>query len=72
MRESAVAIATVMEIFNAASIIVVGQMKLTVALTHKTLEVNFLFALYGLLWSLQLSFTILVAKFIIPCIMYHR
>ena len=45
MRESAVATATAWEIFDAAPTIVVGQMKLTVALTHPILEVYFLFAL---------------------------
>ena len=39
-RESAVAIVTVWEIFNAAPTIVVGQMKLTVALTLLMLEVK--------------------------------
>ena len=46
MRESAVAIATAWEIFNAAPTIVVGQMKLTVALTHPILEVYFFYLLY--------------------------
>ena len=41
IRESAVLIATAWEIFNVAPTIVVGQMKLTVALTHLMMEVNF-------------------------------
>ena len=41
MRGGAVAIATVWEIFYAALTIVVGQMKLIVALTHLMLEVDF-------------------------------
>ena len=41
MRDGAVAIVTVWEIFNAAPTIVAGQMKLTVALTHLMLGVNF-------------------------------
>ena len=41
IRESAVSIATAWEIFNVAPTIVVGQMKLTVALTHLMMEVNF-------------------------------
>ena len=45
IKESAVSIATAWEIFNVAPTIVVGQMKLTVALTHPILEVYFLFAL---------------------------
>ena len=41
IRESVVAIVTAWEIFNAAPTIVVGQMKLAVALTHLMMEVNF-------------------------------
>ena len=41
IRESAVLIATAWEIFNVAPTIVVGQMKLIVALTHLMMEVNF-------------------------------
>ena len=57
MRDSAVATATAWEIFNAALTIVVGQMKLTVALTHPILEVYFSICsiIHELFWSL--SFT---------------
>ena len=73
MRESAVATATAWEIFNAAPTIVVGQMKLTVALTHLMMEVNFWYTqLYGGYFShCHSQITILVAKFLIPgSIMY--
>ena len=57
MRDSAVAKATAWEIFNAALTIVVGQMKLTVALIHPILEVYFAICpiIHELFWSL--SFT---------------
>ena len=45
MRESVVAIVTAWAIFNVAPKIVVGQMKLTVALTHLMLEVIFFYLL---------------------------
>ena len=41
MREIAEIIVTAWEIFNVAPTIVVGQMKLIVALTHLMMEVNF-------------------------------
>ena len=57
MRDSAVATATAWEILNVALTIVVGQMKLTVALIHPILEVYFAICsiIHELFWSL--SFT---------------
>ena len=51
MRDSAVATATAWEILYAALTIVVGQMKLTVALTHPILEVYF-YLLYNT-WAIM-------------------
>ena len=68
MRDSAVAIVTVWEIFNAAPTIAAGQMKLTVALTHLMLEVNFGYTLLyvGCFGHCHSQITILVATFLIP------
>ena len=48
MRESAVSIVTAWEIFTVAPTTVVGQMKLTVVLTHLMSEVNVRLAIFGL------------------------
>ena len=62
------AIVTVWEIFNAAPTIAAGQMKLTVALTHLMLEVNFGYTLLyvGCFGHCHSQITILVATFLIP------
>ena len=74
IRESAVSIATAWEIFNVAPTIVVGQMKLIVALTHLMMEVNFWYTqLYGGYFShCHSQITILVAKILIPGSIMYR